>query len=267
VPALARALELVAQGSYYAAAETLNAEGYPPPGTYRKARMHASRLWTAHSVYLVVQKGSWLLRQPEPWPARYDAARSRPQYPPVAHRRTVRFLTGLMRCGACGAAVVYSVDNRRDTRRLRCEQPGCRAYYGYAEEHEAFVRDALARLTPKAYPPDAPGIDRQALAELDEDRRRVSKLYRDHTRSRMTDEEYEAEMQALDARETELRTGALPGRDFGDVALVLPHLATLPPEAQNGYARKVIDRVVILDKHARRIVFRADAIGAFDGCR
>lgn len=266
LPTLARVLDLVSGGTYYHAAEMLNAEGYPPPGTYRKARMHASRLWTAHSVYLVVKKGGWLLRQPDPWPARYDAASRRPQHPPVARGRVVRLLTGLMRCGACNAAVVYSVDNRRDTRRLRCEQPGCRAYYGYAEEHEAFVRTALARLTPKAYPLDTPGLDRAALADIDEERRRVSKMYKDFKRSRMTDEEYEAEMAALDDRETVLRLGALPARDLGEVGLVLPHLDTLALSEQNYAARQVVDRVVILGKHERRIVFRPEAIGAFEGC-
>lgn len=266
-PALARLLELVAAGTHYGAAEALNAEGHPPPGTYRKARLHASRLWTAHSVYLVVRKGAWLLRQPDPWPARYDAASSRPQQPPVAHRRTVRFLTGLLRCGNCGAAVVYSVDTRRAAVRLRCERPNCRAFYSFAEGAEGWVRAALAGLTPKTFAEDMPELDREALADIAEERRRVIRLYDDYKRTKMTDEEYDRRMADLDLREAALRAEALPARDFGDIAGGLPDLASLPPATQNEYARSLIDRVVILSKHDRRIVWRAEALSAFDGCR
>lgn len=267
LPALARLLELVAAGTYYRAAETLNAEGYPPPGTYRRARMHASRLWTAHSVYLVVKKGGWLLRQPEPWPARYDAAAARPQYPPVAHRRTVRFLTGLMRCGACGAAVVYSVDTRRDKVRLRCEQPNCRAFYSFAEGAENFVRGILAGLTPKEFSEDMPELDREALADIAEERRRVIKQYDDFRRTKMTDEEYDRRMDDLDVREAALRAEALPARDFAGVVKLLPDLLLLPLPEQNWLARQLIDRVIIVSKHEWRIAWRAEAASAFDGCR
>jgi DNA invertase Pin-like site-specific DNA recombinase len=264
-PTLARALDLAATTTHYRAAELLNAEGHPPPGTYRKQRAFASSCWTRQSVYWLIAKGQWLLSQPDPWPARYLAAASRPASPPVARARTVRALTGLMRCGHCGSAVVYSADLRRGVVRLRCERPGCRRTYGHAWPHEEAVRNRVARLRRKSYPDPDQGVDVAAFVAVAEERRRLARLYRD-PRSGVTDEEYDSAMAELDRRERQLAAQGGTARDFGGIEDSLPHLDSLPPEEQNAIYAEIVAEVRVDSKHARRIVFTPAARGAFDGC-
>jgi DNA invertase Pin-like site-specific DNA recombinase len=264
-PTLARALDLAAATTHYKAAERLNAEGHPPPGTYRKQRAFASSCWTRQSVYWLVAKGQWLLAQPDPWPARYLAAASRPASPPVARTRTVRALTGLMRCGHCGSAVVYSADLRRNVVRLRCERPGCRKTFGHAWPHEEAVRQRVARLRRKSYPDPAAGIDVAAFVAVAEERRRLARLYRD-PRSGVTDDEYDEAMSELDRRERHLAAQGGTARDFGGIEDSLPFLDTLPPEEVNAIYAEIVAEVRVDSKHARRIVFTPAARGAFEGC-
>jgi DNA invertase Pin-like site-specific DNA recombinase len=264
-PTLARALDLAAATTHYKAAERLNAEGHPPPGTYRKQRAFASSCWTRQSVYWLVAKGQWLLSQPDPWPQRYLAAASRPASPPVARARTVRALTGLMRCGHCGSAVVYSADLRRNVVRLRCERPGCRRTYGHAWPHEEAVRARVARLRRKSYPDPDAGVDVAAFVAIAEERRRLARLYRD-PRSGLGDEEYDEGMAELDRRERQLAARGGTARDFGGIEDSLPFLDSLPPEEQNAIYAEIVAEVRVDSKHARRIVFTPAARGAFDGC-
>jgi DNA invertase Pin-like site-specific DNA recombinase len=260
---LARMLELVASVSYHVAADTLNAEGIPPPGAVRRYVAGPPRGWWPTSLRNTVMGGAWLLAQPEPWPSRYLAAASKPLAPPVARTRTIRLLTGLMRCHACGHAVVYATSGRHNTGlRLRCETPGCKLNYGRADRHEAAVLARVMALRPREQPRDAPGIDHRAWTALAERRKRYASLF---GRLELTEEEYEAARAELAAEEAALVDTGTPGRDFADLSRALPGLGALPPERANWYARMLVLRVEMLSKTERRVVWMPDAAAAFDG--
>lgn len=261
-PALARALELVATCSYHVACDRLNEEGIPPPGAARRYRRGQPRGWWPQSLRQAIRKSAYLLDQPEPWPARYLAAMHRPEQPPVARTRTIRALTGLLRCGSCGHAVVYSFSHATTDLRLRCETPGCKLTYGRADRHERAVLAAVARLRPRPRPATTTTVDARAWAEIAEQRRRYAAMFGG---LRIDEATYEAALADLDAREAQLADAGTPARDLGGVALVLPHLDLLPPERQNGYLRDLLARVVVTGKDERRIVWRPDAAAAFTG--
>lgn len=266
-PTLARALELAAQHTRYGAAEILSAEGWPPPSTYRKSARLPSGKWHARSVGLLIEKGAWLLTQPEPWPSRYLAALMRPKAPPVVRTRITRPLTGLMRCDACGNAVVYSYNNQRKKARARCETPGCRREYGNADRHEDAVLAAAMALRPREEAEKRPGIDIAELEAIREQRRVVVQMRMDWQRSGMRQEDYEREMASLDVREAAVVREGGGVRDFAGIAAILPDFNTLAPAEMNRYYRELIARVVMLDKDDRRIDWMPATMAEFDGWR
>jgi DNA invertase Pin-like site-specific DNA recombinase len=261
---LARMLELVATCSYHVAADQLNEAGIPPPGAVRRYVAGPPRGWWPTSLRNTVMGGAWLLAQPEPWPARYLAAATKPSPPPVARTRTIRLLTGLMRCHACNHAVVYATSGRHNTGiRLRCETPGCKLNYGRADRHEAAVLARMMALRPREQPQDAPGIDHRAWTALAERRKRYAAMF---GKLEISEDEYEAARAELAAEEAALVAVGTPGRDFADLSRALPGLGALPPERANWYARMLILRVEMLSKTERRVVWMPDAAAAFDGC-
>lgn len=263
---LRRMLDLVAAHSYHEAADILNAEGVPPAGAARRYAAGPPRGWWPTSLRNVVKAGAWLLDQPEPWPAAYLAAAGRTGEPPVARSRTIRLLTGLPRCHACGHAVVYSWDRRRDNLRLRCETPGCKLTYGRAGRHEADVLARVKGLRRRAPAPSTPGVDARAWRDLAERRKRYQQMYGNLEIDEPT---YQGAMAELAGREAVLVASGTPARDFAGVAAVLPDFDTLAedsPATANAYLRQLILRVEMLGKDARRILWTPDAAAAFSGC-
>lgn len=260
---LARMLELVASASYHVAADTLNAEGVPPPGAVRRYVAGPPRGWWPTSLRNTVVGGAWLLTQPEPWPSRYLAATGKPATPPVARTRTVRLLTGLCRCHACGHAVVYTWDARRNSLRLRCETPGCKINYGRADRHEAEVLARMLALRPREEQAARTGVDHRAWTAIAERRKRYAGMF---GRLEINEQEYEEAKAELAAEEAALVDLGTPGRDFADLAKVLPGLGALPAERANWYLRQAIWRVEMVSKTERRIVWRPDSAAAFYGC-
>jgi DNA invertase Pin-like site-specific DNA recombinase len=260
---LARMLDLVATSSYHQAADALNDEGVPPPGSVRRYVAGPPRGWWPTSLRNVVKAGAWLLTQPEPWPSRYLAATSRPAPPPVARTRTVRLLTGLPRCHACGHAVVYSLSgNASQAVRLRCETPGCHIPYGRADRHEADVLARVMALKPRKRQKARQGVDHRAWTAIGERRQRYTSMF---GKLEIDEPTYREAMAELATDEARLVTMGTPGRDFADTARALPYLDTLPPERANWYLRQLIWRVEMLSKTERRIIWVPDAAAAFDG--
>lgn len=103
-PARAEALQLlltlVAATSYRHVADELNRRGIRPP-------QQRTALWRNTSIQSIVGRGRWLLDQPPPWPRLWLAAQGRPRQSRANTGRTIRALSGLMRC-ACGGVIVYS---------------------------------------------------------------------------------------------------------------------------------------------------------------
>lgn len=260
---LAHALALVATESYHVAADMLNAAGVPPPGIARRYRAGPPRGWWPTSLRNAVVGARWLLTQPDPWPARYLAATARPAVPPVARTRTIRTLTGLGRCHACGHAVVYSYSHARDDLRLRCETPGCKLRYGRADRHEAAIRAAVAALRPREHPATSPAPDFAAWSAIAEQRRRYATMF---GALRIDEATYDAAIRDLDTRETALASVTAPPRELVGISAVLPHLALLPGVEQNTVLRQLIRRVTMHNKDERQIVWHPSTVVVFAGC-
>jgi putative DNA-invertase from lambdoid prophage Rac len=199
---LARMLELVATVSYHVAADNSTPRASPRPvpcaATSPAPRAAGGRPRSATRSWA----GPGCSPSRSPGPARYLAAATKPLAPPVARTRTIRLLTGLMRCHACGHAVVYATSGRRnDGLRLRCETPGCKLNYGRADRHEAEVLARMMALRPREQPRDAPGIDHRAWTALAERRKRYASMF---GRLEITEEEYEAARAELAAEEAAL---------------------------------------------------------------
>ncbi len=95
---LALILALARDHSPQAVAGELNRRGIAPPRTGS---------WWPETIRGVVRRGSWLARQPDPWPQRWREAASRPPLPRFASPiKQSRELTGLLRC-SCGSAMQY----------------------------------------------------------------------------------------------------------------------------------------------------------------
>lgn len=152
-PARADALRLIltlaARGSYDAVAVALNARAVP---TSKRAPA-----WGESSVRSVVRSGRWLLDQPDPWPALWTAAITRPRVSRATAASRVNELAGLLRC-ACGGAIVYNGDAKRLAAGLhasvRCRRwrrghdgpHGCPYRKANAAHYEALATAALLAL-------------------------------------------------------------------------------------------------------------------------
>ena len=249
--ALARLLDLAATRSAAEVARILTAEGVPTP----KRGPATQPYWHVSAVESIVQRGRWLLDQPEPWPARWRAARERTPLVPV--RRTVEraMLTGLMRC-PCGGWIARATKTRdRASSFLRCrnfaQRPrgtGCPFRRHRLSYYEDIMCAWVAALPLRAGVTVTIGdgaAERAALAE----QRRL--LYKGLLTRGITESEYDRAIADLDAQEATL---PLPGER--ELAVTEGMLAAQhdfpgwPAEAQNALLRGWLERVLIAGEDA-----------------
>lgn len=258
-PILERILREAATDTFLAVADRLSAEGVPTPHAhYAPTRWgEFSGTWWPTTVADIVQKGSWLARQPEPWPSLWLAAIGRPRQPRARGDRQTHMLTGLMRC-RCGGTIIYGgarlrADGHCYGRYAMCHnrnrQPhgtGCRHPRTWIHVYEAQVLEQLAALPDPATwrAVEGEGFDAAAWRELEEDRRRLREAYRARLYS---DAEMEVERRALDTREAALlatadRSAVEIGRWFAPLRRNFPQL---PPAEQNAVLRELVEFVAI----------------------
>lgn len=271
---LARILRDVAASSYNAVARALTAEGIPTPGSRRDPVVPYSGHWWPSMLSQLVRNGSWLADQPEPWPSLWLAAVGRARMPKIRGDRTPRMLTGLMRC-RCGATLTYGM-RRKGTgrvpasagvgagaghyaqcfsRRKRPGGSGCAFPHTYTDTYERQVLDQLAALPDpdprRAEAADAPGL--AAWQRLKADRQAVWRArYHEHM---LDEEEYQAEVRALNAREAALpRLGRAPVGVWDDFPRLRAAIPRMNPPDQNESLRSLILYVAI-DGHTATVVW------------
>lgn len=271
-PLLARILAEAAEDSDNAIAERLTAEGIPTPGADRRPGRWGraySGVWYPSTVRDIVRRSGWLADQPDPWPARWLAARERPRRPKASGARRIRLLSGLMRC-PCGGVITYG--GRRgplDRLTVQCHasqgrgrRAGCPHRKTYADVYEADVlRQLLALGDPERSVPAGGGAGAEReREELAEDARRLADVYRAKL---ITKAQFEADLLAIEARRA-----ALPGRAARYEAAragwpaIRDLLPRMEPADANAVARQLIERVTI-DGRAARIAWRPEVAAIF----
>jgi DNA invertase Pin-like site-specific DNA recombinase len=265
-PALARLLELAATESAGTVAAMLTAEGVPLP-----KRGSQKPYWHISSVESIVKRGSWLLDQPEPWPARWRAARER--WPLVALRRDIAraMLSGLMRCPCGGYITQHCLTRDGRSHFLRCRNytsrprgSGCPFGRHRMSLYEAQLVAWVAALPLVAEATVTLGDTAAEHAALAEQRRLLWKGL--ETRG-LTEAEYDARIADLDAQEA-----ALPPPGVRTIRVTPALLAaqaaflTLAPAGQNALLRQWLARVLIAGEHAVPIM-REDFAQLVAACR
>lgn len=249
-PALARLLELAATMSSVQVAATLTAEGVPLPKRGAKRDY-----WHYGSVESIVQRGAWLLSQPEPWPTRWRAARYR--HPLVPVRRTVqrRMLSGLMVC-PCGGHVTVGRPHRDGVRSfLRCrnfqDRPrgsGCPYRRHTLDYYEPLVLAWVAGLhlvLDTVVTSGDGAAERAALAE----QRRL--LWKGFEHGGLTEAEYDARVAVLAEREAHLPpAGERKLAVTPDLLDAQAAFSELSPADQNVLLRSWLQAVVVVGDKA-----------------
>lgn len=225
-------------------ATRLNVEGVP---TQRGGR------WQPRTIYALAERSGWLLDQPEPWPSLYRPVAHRASLPRVRRDRTVRMLSGLMKC-PCGGTLVYHGERRGNgrpdrqtvlcySRRLRPNGYGCKINHTYADVYEGQVTAWLLALPDLR---DVEPVERDVGAEraaLAERRRRLGQSYRDMT---IGEAEYLREKAALDRLDAALPRAPTDWRQLGTmIAATQARWCGLTPAAQNAALRRLIVGVVV----------------------
>jgi DNA invertase Pin-like site-specific DNA recombinase len=225
-------------------ATRLNVEGVP---TQRGGR------WQPRTIYALAERSGWLLDHPEPWPTLHRAAADRATMPRVRRDRTVRMLSGLMKC-PCGGTLVYHGERRGNgrpdrqtvicySRKLRPTGYGCSVPHTYADVYEDLVSAwvvALPDLRDVEPVERDVGAERAALAER---RRRLGQSYRDLT---IAEGEYLREKAALDRLDAALPRAPVDWRELGRwVATLQADWCALTPAARNAALRRLIRGVLV----------------------
>jgi DNA invertase Pin-like site-specific DNA recombinase len=225
-------------------ATRLNVEGVP---TQRGGR------WQPRTIYAIAERSGWLLDHPEPWPTLYRAAADRATMPRVRRDRTVRMLSGLMKCPCGGTLVYHGERNGRQTvlcysRRLRPTGYGCAVPHTYADVYEGLVTAWLLALPDLR---DAEPVERDVGAEraaLAERRRRLGRSYRDVT---IAEGDYLREKAALDRLDAALPRAPADWRELGRwVATLQADWCALTPAARNAALRRLIRGVLVEGREA-----------------
>jgi DNA invertase Pin-like site-specific DNA recombinase len=257
---LARLLELAESGAYSAAATVLNREGVRPPKTPHARNgvrpPLSAHAWRDNSVRSVVRACGWLLTQPAPWPARAAAALARPRVPRGNARKSVRMLTGLLRC-TCGGVIVYAgyhlgrdgvrrygVQCRRWNQEDRHSGYACPHPKRGAAHYERLVEAWLLTLPDLTDTrlPETPDLA-AARVTLAEQKRMA---YKGWQTGGLTEAEYDAAIAQADADERALPLPAGDGAAIGGevrLAQALWPEATAPE--RNAILRRLVLRVVI----------------------
>lgn len=243
-------LDLAATQSYAATAQALNAAGITP----RRAT-----LWRDVQVRSVVRRSGWLADQPDPWPARYHAAITRHDSPPVRAGRQIRALTGLMRCGHCGGTVGY-LPRPTGPPGLQCHQANGVNRCGGPRKRSAdhYERAALAwvaalPLTEVATRAreinDAADEHADARAALRDEAERLGIAFADGA---LPHARYRARLADVQARQAALPAPLIyTDRWLDTVARLCVALPWLDPEDQSPALRTLIARVVITGHECR----------------
>lgn len=244
--ALARLLALAATCSDDQTATTLNREGVPAPqGSH----------WLPATVRRIVLRGGWLLDQPDPWPARYAAARGRPRLARGRGAKHTQLLTGLMRC-ACGGVIVYGgvrgelPDGRRDygvqCRHYTSTRPsrlGCPYRKRSAAYYERLVTDWFLTLPRRSDSTETPVATDDARRDLAQRRRRLGLALAD---GMIAEADYRARKAALDAEEARLPLLATSRRELAAlITTAQDGWGRLSIAGQNGVLRALIEKVLI----------------------
>jgi DNA invertase Pin-like site-specific DNA recombinase len=199
-------LTLAVTHSTTVVAQALNDAGYPPP---RKA----TPCWRDTAITSVIKSGRWLLDQPDPWPALWGAAYSRPRLPRGQGARHRYELSGLLQC-ACGGALVlggqkFAPDgSRRYT--LHCRHwasgrphgRGCPHAKTYHHRYLAAIRLWLLGIPDLRQTVPLPLPDVAAARARLAERRRVA--FKGWQTGGMREPEYDALIAAIDAEEAAL---------------------------------------------------------------
>lgn len=199
-------LTLAVTHSTHFVAQTLNDAGVPPPRS-------KTPCWRDTAIMSVIKSGRWLLDQPEPWPALWGAAYSRPRLPRGRGARQRYELSGLLRC-ACGGALVlggqkFAPDGSRlytlHCRHWASGRPngrGCPYAKTYVHRYLAAIRLWLLGIPDlrETIPVPLPDVA-AARAALTEQRRIAFKGWQN---GGMKEPEYDAMIAAIDAEEATL---------------------------------------------------------------
>jgi len=258
---LRQALELIATHSPVRAAEELNARGIRPS-------RHA-KAWGPTSIAVLRRgTGAWLLGQGEPWATLYAAAAGRGRIPEVRHADLVRVLSGLLRC-ACGGTITYhSTATLRDgtaRRHGRCRdaagRQGCHRWGRNMNEIEAAVERWLFAL-PDPRDLVATPDDTDAVAALDERRRRVTRLYRDGI---MSEAEYEREKAALQRDLAKIPASASRREELGaGLVIARAEWPTWDDETRRAFLGGLVEYFIVDDGDVRP-VWRPSVAAIWEG--
>lgn len=238
-------LDLAAVHGLHTTAVSLNERGIPSP---------RGGMWSTQAVaYMVDDGGDWLRALGAPWPALVDAARANRRAPSVRRDREVRMLSGLLHC-CCGGRIHYSTPWERpdgtEVRSLHCRNKdraqivACGRRRTHAEHYEAAIEDWFLHLPDLARAAEATDDGAPERARIAEARRRYRREY--FERQRLSDQDYDALMADLDARERALppEPAAQRAKAHGIKAAQAEWDKWLGPE-RNRFLRSVIAGVLI----------------------